>query len=235
MLPRRLPALLAVVLLTVPVVALAGRPAILFLASFDESADDPTSGLQAEVGMFDESEAADVFSVVETPAGDGVLQVFSPGDLDDPASLEGLLASKFSGTKVEIDLSITPSQTTSTLLFRAEDDGSTGAIDGGFGDGGGILVNGDDIGLTYEPGIEYHLSLTLVVPLLGLPTWTAEVTWEDEQLGTQQLVASGLLGLAPGTSLKIDRVVLEVPADASPGVFEVDDIGVFGLTYTSTN
>lgn len=226
---RRLQALLAVLVLAIPLAALAGRQGVLFLATFDDSINDTTPGFEAQVGAFDASEVADVFKVVATPGGDGVLQVTAPANLTEPAYLEGLLAGQFIGSKVEIQLSITPGQENASLAFRAEDDGSTGAIDGEFGGGGAVVINGGNVGFAYQSGIEYLVRLTLSVPLVGLPVWVLEISWDGGRPGPQVFKTSGLLGVLPGTMLKIDRLVIEKPADGTAGTFQVDDLGVFGL------
>ena len=226
---RRLQALLAVLVLAIPLAALAGRQGVLFLATFDDSINDTTPAFEAQVGMFDASAINNVFKVVATPEGDGVLQITAPANLTEPAYLEGLLASKFIGSKVEIQLAITPGQTNASLAFRAEDDGSTGAIDCEFGDDGVVVVNGGSVAFTYQAGIDHLVCLTLSVPLVGLPTWTMSISWDGGREGPQLFTTSGLLAVLPGSMLKIDRLVIEKPADGTAGTFQVDDLGVFGL------
>jgi len=214
----RLTTLLVVLCVAVPATALVARLTVFFSASFNgESAPGP--GISAEIGSVDASGPPGVFTVVG-----GKLRI-ADGGLATDASLRAKLDKPFKGTQVTISFELNLSQTSSGLTMRAEDDADSGLIDVGFDGTGGITVDGEDTGESYESGVPYDCELRLRDAMFGHSTWYLTL----RRQGGAVISIQGTM--KSDAALRMEDLQIIRAAGSTPGEFFLDGLRVTSNSY----
>jgi hypothetical protein len=216
----RLTTLLVVLCVAVPATAMVARVTVYFAATFN-GASAPGSGISAEIGSVDEFGPPGVFTVVG-----GQLRVSDAGLATD-AALRANLDRLFTGGKVTIEFDLFCSQTDSGLTLRAEDDADSGLIDVGFDGFGGITIDGEDSGESYQSSVPYRGELRLKDSLFGNSTYHLLL---KPASGSTISILGTMKSNAP---LRMEDLQIIRAAGSPPGEFFFDNLKVTSNSFST--
>lgn len=222
-----------VLLLAVPAMGTAGRWQTHFKATFNNvsapahgSSGNTLSLVPAEVGYFETNAPPEAFTVEQDGPGQGHLTFASVGAPEDWV-LRAVLVPPFTGDDVYGSMNVTPGN---EIKIDFIDDNDTPLIDVGFLPGGDIDIDGNEIDLQWEPGVDYLVTFHFSNPTMGMARYTLTISQALDPTSTAPTMnpsqtVSGPLHLngGPVTLTAVDFVV---PEGSGFGNVEIDNVKV---------